>query len=233
MPTDKGGSGRASAGPAVPVLTAAVLGVTAAVSIAGLLTDSVLLTLRRDAIALSDGQLWRLLTSLLVQDGGIAGTVFNLLGLALVGVAAERRLGRRAWLVAYLVGGLSGEVAGWAGWQPDGAGNSVGVCGLAGALAVVVLRGTGPPGRLEIIAPATWAVALTSGTLTGWAPALAAVAAGLAAATRPPVARWVLIALVAGSSVLLLAQRDIHGVALTGGLLVGLTLATTTEHSRT
>jgi hypothetical protein len=86
--------------------------------------------------------------------------------------------------------------------------------------------------KRSIIAPATWAVALTSGTLTGWAPALAAVAAGLAAA-RPPVARWVLIALVAGSSVLLLAQRDIHGTALTGGLLVGLTLATTTEHSRT
>jgi hypothetical protein len=49
----------------------------------------------------------------------------------------------------------------------------------------------------------------------------------------PAVARWVLIALVAGSSVLLLAQRDIHGTALTGGLLVGLTLATTTEQSRT
>ena len=213
--------GHASTEPAVPVLTAAVLGVTAAVSTAGLITDSVLLALRRDAIAISDGQLWRLLTSLLVQDGGVTGTVFNLLGLALVGIAAERRFGWRAWLVAYLVGGLSGEVAGWAGWQPDGAGNSVGVCGLAGALAMVVLRGTGPPGRPEIITPTTWAVALTSGTLTGWAPALAAVAAALSAAARPLIARWVLIALVAGPSVLLLAQRDIHGAALTGGLLVG------------
>jgi hypothetical protein len=46
----------------------------------------------------------------------------------------------------------------------------------------------------------------------------------------PPTARP---KLVAGSSVLLLAQRDIHGTALTGGLLVGLTLATTTEQSRT
>ncbi len=223
--------GRASTTPAVPVLTAAVLGVTVAVSITGLINESVLLMLRRDAIALSDGQLWRLLTSLLVQDGGVAGTVVNLVGLALVGIAVERRLGRRAWLVAYLVGGLSGEVVGWAGWQPYGAGNSVGVCGLAGALAVVVLRGTGPPERLETIAPATWAVSLTAGTLTGWAPVLAAVVAGLAVATFPLVARWVPITLVAGSSVLLLTRRDIHGVALLGGLLVGSILAITIERS--
>ena len=84
--------------------------------------------------------------------------VFNLLGLVLVGVAAGRRPGARAWLAAYLVGGLTGELVGWAGWQPVGGGNSVGVCGLAGALAVVVLRDTRPPGRLETVAPATWAL---------------------------------------------------------------------------
>ena len=65
-------------------------------SVTGLLAEPVLLALRRDAAALSDGQLWRLLTALLVQDGGIPGTVFNLLGLVAVGVAAERRLGRPA-----------------------------------------------------------------------------------------------------------------------------------------
>ena len=71
---------------------------TAAVSVAGLVAEPVLVALRRDAVALSDGQLWRLLTALLVQDGGVPGTVFNLLGLVLVGVAAERRLGAWAWL---------------------------------------------------------------------------------------------------------------------------------------
>ncbi len=43
------------------------------------------------------------------------------------------------FVAAQLVGGLTGELVGWAGWQPVGAGNSVGVCGLAGALAVAVL----------------------------------------------------------------------------------------------
>jgi membrane associated rhomboid family serine protease len=107
--------GRAASTPAFPVLTTAVATVTAAVSTAGLVAEPVLLALRRDAAALSDGQLWRLLTALLVQDGGVPGTVFNLLGLVLVGVAAERRLGARAWLAAYLTGGLTGEFVGWQG----------------------------------------------------------------------------------------------------------------------
>ncbi len=207
------------------MLTTAVAAVTAAVSVAGLVAEPVLLALRRDAVALSDGQLWRLLTALLVQDGGVPGTVFNLLGLVLVGVAAERRLGARAWLAAYLVGGLTGELVGWAGWQPIGGGNSIGVCGLAGALAVAVLRDTRPPGRLETVAPATWATALTASTLTGFAPAVAAVVTGLAAAAAPRVARGLPAVLVAVSAGLLLFQRDIHGAALGAGLLAGIALA--------
>jgi membrane associated rhomboid family serine protease len=151
--------------------------------------------------------------------------VFNLLGLVLVGVAAERRLGARAWLAAYLVGGLTGELVGWAGWQPVGGGNSIGVCGLAGALAVAVLRDTRPPGRLETVAPATWATALTASTLTGFAPAVAAVVTGLAAATAPRVARGLPVVLVALSAGLLLFQHDIHGSALGAGLLAGIALA--------
>jgi membrane associated rhomboid family serine protease len=217
--------GRAATTPAFPVLTTAVAAVTAAVSIAGLVAEPVLLALRRDAAALSDGQLWRLLTALLVQDGGVPGTVFNLLGLVLVGVAAERRLGARAWLAAYLAGGLTGEFVGWAGWQPIGGGNSVGVCGLAGALAVAVLRDTRPPGRLETVAPATWAAALTASTLTGFAPVVAAVVTGFTAATAPRVARGLPAVLVTVSAGLLLYQRDIHGAALGAGLLTGMAIA--------
>jgi membrane associated rhomboid family serine protease len=224
-----GPPGRAATRPAFPVLTTAVAAVTAAVSVAGLVAEPVLVALRRDAVALSDGQLWRLLTALLVQDGGVPGTVFNLLGLVLVGVAAERRLGARAWLAAYLVGGLTGELVGWAGWQPVGGGNSVGVCGLAGALAVVVLRDTRPPGRLETVAPATWATALTASTLTGFAPAAAAVTTGLAAAAAPRVARALPAALVAVSAGLLLFQHDIHGSALGAGLLAGIAIAARRE----
>jgi len=52
-----------------PVLTAGVLVVTAAISVAGLLAPPLVEALRRDGAALSDGHLWRLVTALLVQDG--------------------------------------------------------------------------------------------------------------------------------------------------------------------
>ncbi len=210
--------------PAFPTLTACVTAVTAAVSITGLLAEPVLLALRRDAAAVSGGQYWRLLTAMLVQDGGVAGTVFNLLGLLLVGIAAERTLRTGGWLVAYLVGGLTGELTGWAGWQPIGAGNSVGVCGLAGGMAVVLLRTGSPPGRLAVIAPATWAASLISATLPGVAPALAAIAAGLAVTRAPRASRWVPLVVVVASAVLLMVQRDIHGAALAGGLVTGILL---------
>jgi len=207
-----------------PLLTLCVTGVTAVVSGIGLAVDPVLFALRRDAGAVSDGQLWRLLTALLVQDGGIAGTVFNLLGLLAVGTAAERRLGRRDWALAYLVGGVTGELVGWAGWQPVGAGNSVGVCGLAGAVALTVLRSADRPGRLESIAPATWAAALATATLTWWATVVAGLLTGTAARVGglpAGVARWLLVALVAVPCAVLLAEHDIHGAALAAGLVIG------------
>jgi rhomboid protease GluP len=49
----------------------------------GLLQD-----LERNWTLIGQGQVWRLLTSLVVQDGGLIGAVFNLVALALIGVAA-------------------------------------------------------------------------------------------------------------------------------------------------
>ena len=47
--------------------------------------------LRRDGdLILHHGELWRLVTALVVQDGGTAGLIGNLLVLVLVGVVAER-----------------------------------------------------------------------------------------------------------------------------------------------
>jgi membrane associated rhomboid family serine protease len=75
-----------------------VFGLTAAVSVAGLIAEPIMVALRRDGAALSDGELWRLLTSMLVQDRGIAGTAVNLAGLAVLGVLVERRAGRGWWI---------------------------------------------------------------------------------------------------------------------------------------
>ena len=63
--------------------------------------------------------------------------------LALVGIAVERRHTRAEWIVLYLTAGIVGELVGL-DWQPHGAGNSVAILGLAGALVVDALRRRDP-----------------------------------------------------------------------------------------
>jgi membrane associated rhomboid family serine protease len=92
--------------------------------------------LQRDASRIVNGEWWRIGTALLVQDGGVAGTVSNLISLMLVGSAAERLWGTRRWLLIFFVGAICSEVAALA-WQPIGAGNSVANFSLAGAVAVL------------------------------------------------------------------------------------------------
>lgn len=109
----------------------------------GLLAD-----LQRDWSATGDGQLWRLVTALVVQDGGVPGTVFNLLSLTVIGLVAEAAWGTRRWIVIALGAGMGAQLWGWA-VQPVGAGNSVAVFGLAASLAVLALR-QGPRGRRRL-----------------------------------------------------------------------------------
>ncbi len=101
------------------------------------LADSRLLPLlRRDRAAILDGQWWRLITSLCVQDS-VTSAVFNLITLAMIGTVAER-LWRTAQVVAlFMIGGIAGELAGMV-WRPLGAGNSVGTFGLAAGVAVAL-----------------------------------------------------------------------------------------------
>ncbi len=52
-------------------------------------------SLRRDPdLIRHHGQVWRVLTSVLVQDGGRGGTTFNLVTLAVVGIFASEVWGR-------------------------------------------------------------------------------------------------------------------------------------------
>jgi membrane associated rhomboid family serine protease len=88
----------------------------------------------RTGALLHRGELWRAVTSLFVQGGGISGTVFNLTILLLIGAVAEQHLGARRWLIVYLGAGVVTEFLALA-WQPEGAGNSIAVFGLAGAMA--------------------------------------------------------------------------------------------------
>jgi rhomboid protease GluP len=83
---------------------------------------------------LGDGQVWRLATSLVVQDGGWPGAVFNLVALALVGGVAERVWGPGRWWAIWLLAGVGAQFWGLV-VQPYGGGNSVATFGLAASLA--------------------------------------------------------------------------------------------------
>lgn len=109
-----------------------------------LVVPSLLPSLARDRTAILAGEWWRLVTSLFVQDGGIPGTIFNLVTLLLVGSVAERIWGSRRMLLIYFTGGIASQLPALA-WQPTGAGNSVANFSLAGSIALVCLLGARRP----------------------------------------------------------------------------------------
>ncbi|MFF0307913.1 rhomboid family intramembrane serine protease [Streptosporangium sp. NPDC004379] len=135
-----------------PLVTAAAVAVTAVPSLLQFVLPALEPALRRDPAAVAGGQWWRLLTSLVTQDGGIAGTAFNLVTLAVVGCLAERALGPWRWLALYGAGAVCGQVAGML-WGTVGAGNSIAVCGLAGGLAIAALRERAGATRTENTRP--------------------------------------------------------------------------------
>jgi membrane associated rhomboid family serine protease len=205
--------------PRVPRATAAVLTVTAGCSILQFPYPPLLAALRRDPAALAEGQWWRLVTPLVVQDGGVAGTVSNLLFLAVLGVLAERLLGARRWLVLYGAGAVAGTAAGYA-WNPHGAGSSIALCGLAGG--VLALATTRP-----VPAPAVVASAVFAGAVTQiWpVPVVLAWTALPLVRRRPRTAGRVLAAATAAVAVVLLGVRDNHGAGLAAGLVAGAVIA--------
>ncbi|MEV8478042.1 rhomboid family intramembrane serine protease [Streptomyces sp. NPDC051173] len=121
-----------------PVVTAVVFVATAAVNLLQFAVHGVLAHLERTPAGLH-GDWWRSVTSLFVQDGGVAGTVSNLLFLLLIGTVAEQVLSPSRWLSQYFGVGVVCEFVGYA-WQPTGGGNSIAVCGLAGAAGLALWR---------------------------------------------------------------------------------------------
>lgn len=91
--------------------------------------------LRRDSAMVELGEWWRIATALFVQDGGLAGSIFNLAALLFVGSIAEALWGSKRWLLIFFGGALLSELIALT-WQPIGAGNSIGNFALAGSAAV-------------------------------------------------------------------------------------------------
>lgn len=202
-----------------PVCATVLTVVTGVVSVLGLVSPAVLGGLRRSPAAWH-GEPWRWVTSLLVQDSGVLGTMSNVVFLVALGVAAEQVTGRVALVVRYLVAGLAGQVAGmW--WQPFGAGNSVAVCGPAGIVAWSMADGRLP--RWAGPALGLW----LGGLLATWWPPLIVV--GFASVLLDGVVRqrWpeilvpVAVLGCAVVAVVLMAVGNIHGAALAVGTVVG------------
>jgi membrane associated rhomboid family serine protease len=202
-----------------PVVTTAVFMVTATTSVLGLLIPGMLEALQRTPQGLH-GDWWRTFTALFVQDGGVVGTLSNLVFLLVMGVLAEQVLGAWRWLVCYFGAGLVGELAGYA-WQPRGAGNSVAICGLAGALIVALVVGAGVP-RLAPVVLAYWCGALVG---SRWGPGLllVGVAGGVvvqvALGRGLPVGRPMAIT-AAIVALVLTATMDLHGAAMLAGIVI-------------
>ena len=111
---------------------------------------AILAVFQRDYERFLQGEWWRLITPLFVQDGGVSGTIFNLVSLLLVGSVVERLWGGRYMLIIFFIGGMAGELIAFA-WQPLGAGNSIGNFSLAASIAVISLTHN-PPRSAQIAA---------------------------------------------------------------------------------
>lgn len=116
-----------------PLLTLAVMLVIGATLALMSARPELLPLLSRDPAMLGSGEVWRAVTALFAQDGGMPGALFNLFWLLVLGSMAERRFSRPAWLAIYFGGGIAAEFLALA-WQPSGAGNSIACLALAGAL---------------------------------------------------------------------------------------------------
>jgi membrane associated rhomboid family serine protease len=204
-----------------PVLTAGVVAVTALSALAQLVVPGMLADLERDPAALH-GEWWRPATALFVQDGGVLGAASNIAFLAVIGAAAEQVLSRPRWLLHYFGVGLAVEAIGLA-WQPVGGGNSIAVCGLAGAVALAPWRAGDPLPTFAAPAVLLWCAALL-GTISGLMAGPAIVAAIVAvrfAKERPLALQCLALAAVVVVGAILAADQNIHGAAL----LIGLALA--------
>lgn len=96
------------------------------------------LAVRRDPEALVHGQVWRLISPVLVQPDSWFSVITLGLTAAVVGTFAERTFGTWRVVVLLVAGALAGHGIGEL-WQPYSGGVSVAFCGPIGAVAVYVL----------------------------------------------------------------------------------------------
>ena len=126
-----------------PSVTWTAVGLWLLVAVPSLLQipfPALLTSLRRDPdLIRHNGQVWRVLTSVLVQDGGLPGTVFNLVILAVVGLFAAEVWGPVLTPVVFLLAHLVFNMSVTFLSSEVGAGNSGATLGLAASMAGLAL----------------------------------------------------------------------------------------------
>ena len=123
-----------------PILTTIALLATAATTATRLYSPDIAHALWRDPQALGSGEVWRLLSPVLVQTDRSVAVVLTTFALcAAIGVVGERVFTRPLWITLYVIGALVGHGIGEA-FQPRQGGTSVAFAALLGGLAACAIR---------------------------------------------------------------------------------------------
>lgn len=194
----------------LPIATLTLIIVTGIVTSLQLTNPALLPALDRNFNALAAGQWWRLVTPRFVQPE-IWPQYILLAILAVVGLPVERRFGSLRWLILWLIGGLVGEIVSFA-WEPQGAGASLGLCGIIGAWLVLLLwRERYGPRLVPVI-------------VFSFITNMVGLAAGnaLAGAVLSTLVAWLLIALLRHEAQWQKLMPALGGAGLFGGFLLTL-----------
>lgn len=121
-----------------PVITLVLIAVTASITALQFSHPELLELFRRNPEALRSGELWRVLTPMFVQPGGVSQSVANALLLGAFMWMVERLYG---WglVIVYLGTGIAVQLPLYF-WLPYGGGSSSAAFGLIGALFFFLLR---------------------------------------------------------------------------------------------
>lgn len=206
-------------------MTMAIITITSVVTILQFVHPEILGVLRRNPAALASGEWWRIITPLLVHADDWGQYIFNIVCIVAIGIEAERMYGQIRFLILYLAGGLIGEIAGYASWDPYGAGASVGLCGLLGGLIAVMISGKRslhPIFAMVCLYIVVGFVGFAS-EKTYFTIGLFIVVAIIMAAIMRQNNRAKLMSIISGwgsllGGMILLVFHDIHGVAIIGGV---------------
>jgi rhomboid protease GluP len=121
-----------------PVITLALIGVTAAITALQFVVPGLLALFRRNPDALTAGEVWRIVTPMFVQPAGVSQCIANAFLLGAFMWMVEKLYGRGLLLIYFGSGILAQIFLNF--WLPDGGGSSSAAFGLIGAIYCFLLR---------------------------------------------------------------------------------------------